>query len=147
MNLIELEYKTQELLQLWSLLPVQKQVWMVFETLTKMVSLNPRMFHSYTEQWLSEFPEQLEAEDIAGLSPDIWLSLYNEWVKELNEIWPDKKLEIIGIEKVEQVFTDRRITQLKTDPMVIHKAKWVWKRKNGWLGWASLFVSFMVLAF
>jgi len=78
-SLIQLELQSQLLLELFSKRPVPKLAWITFADLTK-IAQNGRLFFSFYDQWLQALPSELSDEDIAGIDPNIWLYLYDEWV-------------------------------------------------------------------
>ncbi len=89
LSLLELEQKSNLLLELLSKRPVPKWAWILWAELTKITSENTRVFYSYYEQWLQALPEELSDEDIAGINPNSWLDLHDEWVVKASSKWID----------------------------------------------------------
>jgi len=89
MNLITLEKDSSNLIELFQFRPVPKQAWLLFESLTKRTDEHSRMYVSYFQQWLSIFPVEIENEDLAGISPDVWVYLYQEWGIKSASRWID----------------------------------------------------------
>jgi len=87
-SLIQLELQSQLLLELFSKRPVPKLAWITFADLTK-IAQNGRLFFSFYDQWLQALPSELSDEDIAGIDPNIWLYLYDEWVLKGSSKWID----------------------------------------------------------
>jgi len=85
MNLITLEKDSSNLIELFQFRPA----WLLFESLTKRTDEHSRMYVSYFQQWLSIFPVEIENEDLAGISPDVWVYLYQEWGIKSASRWID----------------------------------------------------------
>jgi hypothetical protein len=94
MDLTTLERDSSNLIELFQFRPVPKQTWLLFESLTKRTDEHSRMYVSYFQQWLSVFPVEIEKEDIAGISPDVWVYLYQEWGIKSASRWIDVEVSI-----------------------------------------------------
>lgn len=63
--------------------------------------------------------------------PTDQLEIVQNKVRELNERFPNRQLPVFGVNKIQEMFYDRRLTIHQKTDAIIHNLRKVWKRKFG----------------